>query len=126
MGLPAQREYPANSGIELGPLYDKAGKVISNTDLLGNETDYQYNNLGQLVVTTQPAPQTGAARPVTTDSYDADGELLSESLPDPGSGAAGGPTTTYTYDAFGNQASVTLPATANAPDRADDHDFLRP
>ena len=65
----------------LGPIYDKAGNVYSDTDLLGNVTSYQYNDLGQVAVTTQPASQSGQSQPVTTDSYDADGDFCEPDRP---------------------------------------------
>ena len=80
---------------------------MSNTDLLGNVTTYAYNDLGEPVTTTQPGSIT------TTDTYDTDGQLLSQSLPNPSTGAAGGPTTAYAYDDFGNQVSQSLPDPAN-------------
>jgi RHS repeat-associated protein len=66
---------------------------------------------GQTYETVQPNPTSGdtALGPITTETYDADGDLLSESLPDPTTGAAGGPTTTFSYDAFGDQISTTDP-----------------
>jgi len=105
LNLPAQQS--VNSGPMLGPLYDKAGNVLSDTDLQnGYATDYKYDMFGHLVETDQPnnVPNSGyygqptdgngnPVGPVTTFSYDADGNLLSQSLPNPTTGAAGGPTT---------------------------------
>ena len=44
-----------------------------------------------------------------TYAHDLDGELVSQSDPNPTTGAAGGPTTSYTYDAMGNMLSLTNP-----------------
>jgi YD repeat-containing protein len=109
LDLPVQQYVNGNW---LGPKYDAAGNVVSATDLVnGAVTTYQLNMLGQTVQTDQPSITVdgNTVVPVTTDSYDADGELLSESLPNPTTGAAGGPTTTYSYDAFGDQVSATDP-----------------
>ena len=131
LGLPAQQADPSNVGIELGAVYDKVGNVLTDTDLMGNATSYQHNDLGQTVVTTQPETldsRHNVVTHVTIDSFDADGDLLSEtdplgnvtsysydpfgdevrqSLPNPTTGAAGGPTTASTYDLDGDLLTQT-------------------
>ncbi len=112
LGLRQQQEDPSDEDVELGPIYDKAGNVASNTDLQnGYITEYVVNMFGQTVETIQPNPSTGetGTGPITTRTYDIDGELLSQSRPNPSTGAAGGPTTSYSYDAFGNRVSETDP-----------------
>ena len=49
------------------------------TDPLGHVTSYVYNGLGEQIETVAPDPATGlddAGSPVTTTSYDADGNVL--------------------------------------------------
>ena len=108
LNLPQQQADPANNSIELGPLYDKDGNVISTTELQnGYVTEYASDMLGDLVQTIEPNPSTGATGtgPATTDVFDIDGELISETDPS-------GNVTTYGYDAFGNQVTSSLPVAA--------------
>ena len=101
LGLPQQQS--ANGGPQLGPTYDKAGNVVADTDLQNGEvTNYTYNPMGQVVETEQPAPATGDPRPITTETYDADRDLLSQTDPL-------GNTTAFSYDCFGNQISQKDP-----------------
>ena len=120
LNLPEQQADPANGSIELGPLYDKDGNTISTTELQnGYVTEYAYNLFGQVVQTILPNPSTGATGtgPTTTNVYDIDGNLLSQT--DPLNNV-----TTYTWDAFGNQVSSSLPNTSTGARGADnDLDF---
>ena len=107
----------------LGPTYDKAGNMITNTDAEGNVTNYYYDARNRLIEKDLPSPDGSPQRPVYYYSYDTAGDLLSEtdalghvttytydalgrkitvSLPDPASGDPGGPTTYYDYDLDGN------------------------
>ena len=106
LGQPAQ--VPVN-GNPLGPLFDEAGNVISNTDLMGNITSYAYDAFGNQVSQTDPLGN------ITQYSYDVDGDLLTRSDPDPADGQqdSGSPLTQYSYDAFGNQVSQALPIPAS-------------
>jgi RHS repeat-associated protein len=50
--------------------YDSQGRVTSATDAIGNETDFSYNLIGQLITTTYPATgQTGSGNSHTTNAY---------------------------------------------------------
>jgi RHS repeat-associated protein len=122
LDLPQQQS--VDDGPELGPIYDKAGYVVSDTDLQhGYATVYVMNMFGQTAETIQPnnvqdsgyygeAVSDGVAvGAVTVDAYNADGELVSQSLPDPANGSqdSSSPTTTFTYDFLGDQVSASLP-----------------
>ena len=94
------------NGHELGPVYDQAGNVISDTDLQnGYVTEYFYNARNELTEFIQPNAATGATGggPVTTYTYDLAGNMTSETDPL-------GNVTTYGYDADGNQTSVSEPS----------------
>ena len=139
LGRPVQQQAASWDPL-LGPVYDKDGNVVSDTDLLGHVTVYKYDAQNRLVEMDQPNATTGQTLngsgqpvgPVTTYSYDADGDLLSvtdplhnvttysydylgrktsETAPNPTTGAAAGSTltTTYTYDLDGDLLSETDP-----------------
>ncbi|HVX59094.1 MAG TPA: hypothetical protein VHC19_00785, partial [Pirellulales bacterium] len=105
--------------------YNADGQVLTMTDAMGHETQYQYNDFGELVQETLPDPD--GAGPLTstvlTWTYDADGNLASStdglnhtttfayndrnwktSETDPLTG-----TTNYGYDATGNMTSLEDP-----------------
>ena len=106
LGLPAQQADPSNGSIELGGTYDKAGNMVTNTDLMGDVTTFGYDAFGDQVSESLPNPATGAAGgPTTTDIYDADGELLSQT--DPLNNV-----TSYSYDFLGDQVGQSLPVPA--------------
>ena len=106
LGLPAQQADPSNGSIELGGTYDKAGNMVTNTDLMGAVTTFGYDAFGDQVSESLPNPATGAAGgPTTTDIYDADGELLSQT--DPLNNV-----TSYSYDFLGDQVGQSLPVPA--------------
>ncbi len=149
-----QPEQQTVSGHSLGPTYDSAGYTVGTTNLqTGAVTEYVYNMLGDTAETISPSASTGTTGegPVTKDYYNADNQLVESvdasgnvttygydalgnqvatSLPDPSTGEAGGPTTTgvfdldsekvqstdplgyvttWTMDAFGNQIAESLP-----------------
>ena len=114
--------------------YDADGNRITSTDALGNKTQYFYNYLNELVKEQDPDPDGPVgplASPLTTYTYDPDGNLVSqtdalghvtnwtydlegrktsETDPDPdGSGPAPAPVTQWSYDTFGNLLSMTDP-----------------
>lgn len=120
--------------------YDKRGLPTSETDAEQNTTTYAYDEAGNLAVTTAPAVQaepdgTTAAtvHPVTTSgfntfgegveeqdpnglvtttAYDADGNMVSQTLPSYTPAGASSPnagTTVWTYDSEGNQTAETSP-----------------
>ncbi|UXY20240.1 LamG domain-containing protein [Streptomyces cynarae] len=89
--------------------YDKRGLPTSMTDAEQNTTTYQYDEAGNLAVTTAPAVQAEAdgtnpvtVHPVTTSGFNTFGEAVEEQDPN-------GLTTTTAYDAVGNKVSETLP-----------------
>ena len=114
--------------------YDDDGNALTVTDALGRVTTNSFNDLDQLVSTTDPNGDT------TAYTYDVDGNVLSETDPDNNltiyayndagqvtskiqtiqiAGTVSGPvletTTTYQYDANGNLVE-TADALANASD----------
>ncbi|WP_435212544.1 DNRLRE domain-containing protein [Streptomyces sp. bgisy034] len=81
--------------------YDAAGNLASETDALGKVTTYTYDQLGRLAKVTQPAPQDGAAAPVSMFTYDLLGERLSATDPT-------GARTEATYDDLGRRVTSTV------------------
>jgi RHS repeat-associated protein len=77
--------------------YDLNGNPTAFTDGNGNTTYATYNPLGLPQTITEPhtAQYTTAADSQTTDSYNADGDLVTQDLP-------GGAQLSNTYDANGN------------------------
>nr|WP_301332522.1 hypothetical protein [Parerythrobacter lacustris] len=47
----------------------RCNKPLTATDANGNVTEYTYNDRGQVLTETRPAPAPGAARPRVTNSY---------------------------------------------------------
>ncbi len=119
--------------------YDGIGRktsqtVVSDTYYNGLVTTYVYDANGQVTLETDPAVTdrvTGAVHtPQITTTYDADGDVLSQTTADTTGGDASrtvsytyngydqkasstdaaGAVTHYTYDAYGNLASKTDPA----------------
>ena len=82
--------------------YDAQGRVTRQTTAGGAQTDYGYDNLGNLQTVTGPAGSTG--RPVTIYEHDALGRVTDVTDPL-------GKVTHYTYDALGRVLTVTLPPT---------------
>ncbi|WP_344615052.1 LamG-like jellyroll fold domain-containing protein [Dactylosporangium salmoneum] len=89
---------------------DQDGLARSMTDPNGNVTNYDYDENGQLTVTTGPAvmaERTGGSpvlsRPVTSVGYDTFGEQVEERDPN-------GNTVVTGYDAEGREISTKLPA----------------
>jgi len=82
--------------------YDTQGNMTYMKDAENNETTYVYTN-GYMTSQTQ-----GGA--TTTYTYDAMGNMLTESRPKPNN-ESGSLTTTYTYDNNGRQVKVTNPDT---------------
>ena len=65
-------------------------------------------------------PSRELSKPADADAYDAFGDQISQSLPDPANGKydSGSPTTTFTYDLDGNTTSWTYAARAARASRA--------
>lgn len=89
--------------------YDKRGLPKSMTDADVQTTDYDYDEAGNLAVTTAPAVQVetnggtpSTQRPVTTSGFNTYGEAVEEVDPN-------GAQTTTVYDPNGNKVSETLP-----------------
>lgn len=82
---------PDGAGGASGPIweyeFDDAGQLISVTNPLEEVTTYQYDNLGRLISTSVLLPDPDGAgslgRPETVTVYDAVGNLLSLTDPDP-------------------------------------------
>ncbi|MFI8087975.1 DNRLRE domain-containing protein [Streptomyces sp. NPDC086080] len=86
---------------EVTHAYDAAGNLASETDALGRTTHYSYDQFGNLAKVTLPAPEDGAAAPVSTFTYDLLGEQLSATGPT-------GARTEATYDDLGRQITSTV------------------
>ncbi|MFC8435396.1 LamG-like jellyroll fold domain-containing protein, partial [Streptomyces sp. NPDC057253] len=80
--------------------YDAEGDVLSETDAKG-ETDYAYDQLGDLVKQTNPAISVSgnATRGTVTSSYDLAGNRLTETSPY-------GAVTHHTYDDLGRSSGT--------------------
>ena len=94
--------------------YDNIGRKTRITDSRSNYVSYAYNSLNQITSVTD---QLGK---VTSYTYDALGNVLTKTLPDPdGAGSLTAPVTTYTYNS-NNQLLTTTDAlgyvTTNAYD----------
>lgn len=102
MGLLTSQTQPVSVGDNITESYgyDLDGHQTAVTDGNGNTTYATYNALGlpQTVVEPPAGDTTGAADSTTTDSYDANGDLVAQDLP-------GGVSTTDTYDANGDLTS---------------------
>ena len=100
--MPTSQTQPvsATSGITVSYGYDGDGNTTKYTDGNGNSVYTTYNSLGLPQTITEPhtAQYTPAADSATTDSYDADGNLVSQSMP-------GGIQITDSYDSMGNLTS---------------------
>ncbi len=81
-------------------MYDGTGRVLTQLDAFGNETQYVYDANGRLYQTIQPDPNGGSI--TTTNHYDSKGNLTSVTDPM-------GRTTHYDYDRMGNLIQVTAP-----------------
>ena len=88
--------------------YDSQGNKISEIDQNGIETDYQYNQYGELSAVIEPPvldPASGqVVNPTYYYTYDIYGNQISTT-------DAEGHTTSYTFDAFGHMRTETLPMT---------------
>lgn len=100
LGRLVRTDHPDGSFTTQG--FDAAGRVTSTTDELGRTTDYVYDGRGQLLRVTEPAPEIGEPRPVTTYTWDLTGNRLTQT-------DALGRTTRMRYDALNRQTRRTLP-----------------
>ena len=111
--------------------YDLNGNRTALTDGNGNTTYTTYNSLDLPQAVTEPttAANSGAANATTTDSYDANGDLVTQKLPggvqvndsynamgdltsQSGTGASAPTATrTFTYDAAGQMVTAATGAT---------------
>ncbi len=102
-------------------VYNAFGEVKDSYDVLNNHTQYAYNRAGQLKELTEPQrnvssleesstknyfDDTTNASPVTTITYNAFGEVLSEAR-DPDVTGMATVTTSFAYDHVGNVITVT-------------------
>jgi RHS repeat-associated protein len=76
--------------------------VTSNGQSQNLATYYDYNSFGEALDVTDPLGN------VTTNTYDANGNLLTTTTPSP-DGTSPGSTTTFTYDSKGELLTVTDP-----------------
>lgn len=70
--------------------YDAAGRLLSETNPLGQTTSYTYDKVGNQLTVTDPRGK------IMTSTYDGRNRLATVTAPD-------GAVTSYTYDANGNQ-----------------------
>jgi RHS repeat-associated protein len=82
--------------------YDTRGRVSGIVDVLNHPTNFDYNDRGQLTVTT--LPWIDGQRYTTTNAYNTNGDGTLVSFTD-----QLGHTTNYTYDAYRRLKSVTPP-----------------
>jgi RHS repeat-associated protein len=86
--------------------YDPYGDTLTTTDANGNLTSYTYNSFGEVLTTT--VGNLGTGYTTTTNTYSADGDLLSTSTPLTGdTGASGTSATTYSYTDLSHPGDVT-------------------
>ncbi len=76
--------------------YDAAGRLLAETNPLGETTSRTYDAVGNVLTVTDPRGK------VTTNTYDDRNRLASVTAPDGG-------ITTYTYDGNGNELTRTDP-----------------
>lgn len=100
LGRLVRTDHPDGSFTTQG--FDAAGRVTSTTDELGRTIDYVYDGRGQLLRVTEPAPELGQPRPVTTYTWDLTGNRLTQT-------DALGRTTRMRYDVVNRQISQSLP-----------------
>ncbi|MCP4252153.1 MAG: PKD domain-containing protein [Candidatus Scalindua sp.] len=100
----SQTDYDANGNVTkqttsagvVETLYDVNGRRTSNSDILGNWTNFEYDSNDQLIKTTLP---TGLA---TSTAYDAAGRVITNT-------DILGNVTTFEYDANGRRTKTTDP-----------------
>lgn len=72
-------------------------------DAAAGETDNVFEAMGRLLSTIGPAPTAGAARPTENFTYNADGQILTETN-------ALGATTQFVYNSFGEKIKEIYPS----------------
>lgn len=87
--------------------YDANGNQLYVIDPNGNRTDRTFNLLDNVATVIQPAPTSGAARPVIGYGYDGLGQVTS--VTDPRNLA-----TSYSVDGLGNTLATASPDTGTA------------
>lgn len=103
-----------NPILSMSYVYDRLGRMTSQTDTRGQTTSYAYNAISWLTSTTLPDPDgasgssffgTNLSAPVIQYGYDKDGNLRTQDAPGP----SGTLRTTNTYDFMGRLTSVIAP-----------------
>jgi RHS repeat-associated protein len=111
-GRPLQSTVPKTSTVSIttpAPAYDGNDNVTQSTAPDGAVTTLAYDQDDELSSKVTPADTSGGTAPETTYTYDADGNLHTQTAPNgnvPGA-TADSYTTTYGYDAINELASVT-------------------
>lgn len=109
---------PSPDGVAPSPTtsfqFNAALEQTQVTDPMGRITQRQFNPDGWLTATIAPNLTTGGvgdASTTTTDTYDLDGNLISETTPTP-TGGTGPATTTWQLDDLNRVTLVTQPVPA--------------
>jgi RHS repeat-associated protein len=111
-GRPGQRVVPKTSTVSIttpAPVYDGNDNIVTAYAPNGAATNNTYNADDELVTKVTPADTSTSPAPTTTYTYDANGNMASQTAPDgnvPGA-AAGSYTTNFGYDAINEQTSAT-------------------
>ncbi len=89
-------------------------KPLTVTDPKGNVTDYTYNDRGQVLTETKPAPTPGAARPTVVNEYTMRTAYIRDASGNP---VAAGPPISILTKSFTCISSITCNASTPAADK---------
>jgi len=106
---------PGSSNPVPGPVwkwsYSAAGELVEEVDPMGRVSQWVHDGDGNVIQTIAPNVSTGGpgdASTTTFDTYDLDGENISETPPQP-AGSSGSTTTTWQFDALGDMTEKVDP-----------------